>query len=188
MNTREAWLELAASKLWDLFPHRPEAWPAIKVSVGFPKGGRQLQGQCWGPGASGDEKTAHVFICPSVIDTVTVLGILLHEQVHAVVGVEHKHKSPFAKMAKAVGFEPKWTSSSNKSSGLVQKLQELAKELPPYPHVSLTPAQKEKQTTRQKLWVCAHGKKVRAADADPLNATCNTCGTAFVRQEEKEKD
>lgn len=184
--TREAWLELATSKLWALFPARSEAWPAMKVSVGFPKGGRHLRGQCWPPEASGDETTTHIFICPSELDVVTILGILLHEQVHAVVGCQEKHKGNFVKVAKSLGFMPKWTSSSNRSEGLTQKLQDLAKGLPAYPHVTLTPAQKDKQTTRQKLWVCAHGKKVRAADSDPLNATCNTCGTAFVRQEDKE--
>jgi hypothetical protein len=185
--TREEWLEAAIGRLWGILPDSPSPLAGgLKVSVGWPKGARgrggRAVGQCWGQEASLDRMTQQIFICPTLDAAKEVLPVLLHEVIHAVVGVEHKHRRPFSDMARRAGLVKPFTASVP-SAGLAEKLEELAGKLGSYPHVGMVLPLK-KQSTRQKLWICGHGKKVRAADSDPLDAVCRTCNTLFVREED----
>jgi len=189
--TREAWLEEATRLLWPIFPYPkteepPDPilcpWPRIKVSVGWPKGGRggHTRGQCWSATLSGDATTGHIFVGPQLDDVAEVLAVLAHELVHALVGTEEKHKGKFVKVASYIGLLKPWKTATP-SAGLSEKLAEVARELGDYPHVKLNPMEQKKQTARQLLYRCQHGKRVRAAAQDPLNAVCQDCGTKFER-------
>ena len=62
---------------------------------------RSAIGQCWYEMASASGKTANIFVCPTVGDPVDVLGVLLHEMIHAALphGVHHGPK--FARLPRA---------------------------------------------------------------------------------------
>lgn len=138
---REAWLTKAADLLWDRMRevHPLKVNPAIKVSMGFPfkrKGkGSHAIGQCWCQTAS-KEGVCEIFVCPTLEDPITVLATLLHEQVHAAVGVKEGHKGPFKRVAQGVGLEGKMTATVP-GAGLTQFLKGVAKKLGPYPHREL---------------------------------------------------
>lgn len=165
------------------------ARPPIKISVGWPKGGsgrRKRLGECWSREQSDDKATAHIFVAPDVTSALEVLRVVAHELCHAWAGRDTKHKGLFIKAAKHVGFMKPWTSTPA-SEGLLLKLEELAKELGAYPHVGLNKLYKPKQKTRMRLYECSHGQKVRAA-TDELQATCEVCGTGFVKKDRPDED
>lgn len=176
--TREEWLEAAAGQLSALLPPGREL-PPIKLSVGLPKGGRNLIGQCWPNTMSEDGKTHHIFIAPALKEPAAVLRTLLHEVIHALTPGAG-HRGAFITLAKAVGFTKPWTSSeAGVTPGVLEKLAPVAEVLGAYPHVALSLADRKKQPTRMKLWQCSHGKKVRATGV--VNALCLDCNTPFKR-------
>lgn len=184
LPTREAWLERAAELLLPIFP-AGASYPAFKISVGWPASsgrGKHVRGECWQAGASADSSTAHVFISPTLTSAVTeVLPVTLHELIH-VLTPGAKHRGEFVKLAKAVGLLAPWTTATV-SEGLNTRLAELSTLLGAYPHVGLSKPQKEKQTTRLKLWECACGIKVRCAKL--LEADCRRCKKQFQLREQR---
>lgn len=175
--TREEWLLLAAEKMRPWLEAVGATWPAkFRVSVGFPKGARKAIGQCWNTVCSAD-KAAEIFVHPALEKLEPVLSTLLHELVHACVGVEHGHRKPFIKVAKALGFNAPWKSTPA-SPELSAKLLELGKSLPPFPHAALADLQKEKkQGTRMLLVSCAMcGCKVRMTQKWLDTAGAPACG------------
>jgi hypothetical protein len=162
--TREQWLQLALKKLAPLFREAGHDISDlnIQVSVGFPSrralgAKRRTIGQCWPPEAAADG-SAQIFISPVLDEPVKVLGVLVHEIVHAVVGCEHKHKAPFAKVAKQMGLTGKMTATEE-SPELVEKLKAILAKMDSYPHGALLVAAvtKDKQTTRLLKVVCPSG-------------------------------
>ena len=153
IDTREGWLDDAVMRLRPAFTRAGVALPdAVKVSVGFPSkhstGARLVAlGQCWDASASADG-VAQVFISPLLDEPVTVLGVLVHELVHAAIGCEHGHKAPFKRAAVAMGLEGKMTATVA-GPALTVTLTALAAALGEFPHAKLTPgAADKKQTTR----------------------------------------
>lgn len=145
--TRETWLRAAALELNTILLHNVPDFPlsldALAVSVGLPKGGRKRIGECWSREVAADAQTHHVFISPVLDNVALVLSTLLHEMIHAAVGVDQKHKGEFVKAARAVGFEKPWTQTPVPAgSGLEGALREIAGRLGAYPHVALRPKQK----------------------------------------------
>lgn len=139
-KTREQWLvaaiDLITKKIFK--PNNFEV-PAVRVSVGWPGGrGKKagVQGQCFATGTTTD-KTAQIFVSPAEASVPTVLAIVTHELVHAVDDCKSAHKSGFIKIAKEIGFLPKWTSSDNRSDALTEKLATIAEKLGPYPHAAI---------------------------------------------------
>jgi hypothetical protein len=65
---------------------RPALPQRIYVSVGFgydaKRESAKILGQCWKTSASADFVN-HIFISPELDDTARVLGVLLHELIHA---------------------------------------------------------------------------------------------------------
>lgn len=178
--TREEWLEAAAvrtAKLTGLDV------PPLHVSVGFPRGarGRKVVGQCFAATLSADGRP-HIFVSPEVADPVKVLGILLHEQIHAAVGPGVGHRGPFVRAMRAAGMRSPWTDSIP-GPQLLAKLQDTLREVGPYPHAALVPRDKKKKGSRLRLWVCACPVRVRVA-SDDFEATCDVCGESFKQPEE----
>lgn len=136
-TTREGWLAAAALQLEDriIRLQGAEVPKKIAYSCGFPKGGGgRAIGQCWDPTAAPDE-THHIFICPTQVSATRVLDILLHEIIHAVVGIPEGHRGKFKKMARAVGLEGKLTATVvSEGTELHNTLVEIADALGPYPH------------------------------------------------------
>jgi hypothetical protein len=89
-----------------------------------------------------------VFISPTLADAVEVLATLVHELAHCAVGVEHKHKGPFRKCAKAVGLEGKMTATTA-GDELASQLTALSDRVGVYPHAALIHSSESKpQSTR----------------------------------------
>lgn len=138
---REQWLTQAAEK--HIKPHFRDAgfgWPeSYRVSIGFPKGrgrGARAIGQCWSPHMSAD-KTPEMFISPQ-LEPARALDVLIHELVHAVVGLAAGHTGPFRVMAKAVGLEGKMTATVA-GPELTKTIQGWIEKLPAFPGAVLDP-------------------------------------------------
>lgn len=153
-TTREDWLQRAISALRPLFTRVNTPIPkSLHVSVGFPSNRalsskHQAIGQCWG-GESSSDKRHHIFISPVVSKPVKVLEVLVHECVHAAVGLTEKHRGRFKRIAVELGLRGKMTST-HAGGELTAELEVIAKMLGKYPHGALDPAMRpvKKQPTR----------------------------------------
>lgn len=162
-STREAWLIAAAEALSEPLAAVGEEVPPIRVSVGWP-GGRSNRnttvGQCWSTESCSDG-VSQIFMSPLRGEerTVDVLGTLLHEMIHAIDDCKSGHRGDFARIAKAVGFIPKLTSSDNRSEELNGTLKDTAERLGPFPSAAIMPGisailGEKKQTTRMLKLQC----------------------------------
>lgn len=146
-KTREQWLmaaiDMIAKKVFA--PHDFEV-PEVRASVGWP-GGRGKKngviGQCFPTETTGD-KVAQIFVSPVVSDALGALVVVAHELVHAVDDCKSAHKSGFIKIAKAIGFVPKWTVATPAviTDELREKLDAIAEKLGTYPHAAIMPSNK----------------------------------------------
>lgn len=137
-KTREQWLLAAVTKLAPILSKQGDVEMPKKfaVSCGFSKSRKAASiGQCWSPTCT-DDGTTHMFVCPSLKDASVVLATLLHEMIHAAVGLGCKHRGDFRKTAKTVGLEGKMTATVA-GEMLKEKLEAIAKSLGAYPHSAL---------------------------------------------------
>ncbi len=157
--TREAWLMAAVEALRPVLAQHGASNilnRKIAVSVGFPKGNvRKVIGQCWAQTSSGNGEINHAFISPVLEDSIQVLGVLLHEMIHADDNGESSHKGHFAQVARAAGLTGKMTATEV-GPELEIILKSIADELGPYPHVKLniTSPIIKKQSTRMLKVTC----------------------------------
>ena len=130
----------------------------VRVTIGFPStGGRGRRiGECWSPAASSDE-WGEIFVSPRLSDSVEIMGVMVHELIHAAVGTGAKHGAEFKAPTLAVGLEGKMTATKV-SDALRARLQGWIDARGPYPAGSLNMETRKKQTTRL------------------LKAECETCG------------
>jgi len=150
---RETWLEAAMAELDRVFFEGsgydlPEK---LRVSCGWPKSasGKAI-GQCWDTTCSADE-TYEMFISPEIAEPLRVLDILLHEMIHACVGIEAGHKGPFRKMAKEFELEGKMTATFvTEGTDLWKTLSSIYTTLGTYPHAAMT---KKMKLTKPNPWV-----------------------------------
>lgn len=142
-DTREGWLTEAVRTLDErLLKPRDKSMPRFRVSCGIPVGKRSHIGQCHDKVNSSDEHY-EMFVCPSQDEPVRVLDILLHEMVHAVVGIEAGHKGPFRELALSLGLQGKMTAThAEPGTKLHVELSEVAQGLGPYPHKALKKAER----------------------------------------------
>lgn len=162
-TTREEWLQAAVKFIEPLF--KGKKFPPVRVATGWPSrkavsAKSRAIGQCWSPECSADNIT-EIFISP-YLDKVDdkdqgVLETLVHELVHAVVGVEHGHKKPFRAVALAVGLEGKMTSTSA-GTELHEILKEIAKDLGPYPHARLDARKGPGKSQSTRMLKCTCGE------------------------------
>jgi len=147
--TREEYLNKAARSLWPALvaagATEPSAW---RVSCGFPKGGRGNKriGECWDASASGDS-TYELFISPTIADSGVVLATLVHELIHAGVGLKCGHKGAFKTVARAAGLVGKLTATTA-GPELQARLNVIIADIGAYPHAAMTLAVRIKQGTR----------------------------------------
>lgn len=148
--TREDWLQRASAVMqgW-IADSTGLAQPSVHVSVGFAKGSKckleRMLGACFRAEYSVDGNP-HVFISPIIAGEPAgeqgVLATLLHELVHAAVGVEKGHKAAFSLVAKAVGLQRPWRATKA-GPELQRKLEALALQLGPWEHQQLLLPERE---------------------------------------------
>lgn len=157
--TREGWLALLANKyLWPLIVANTDAArPTVRYSIGFPKAtrgasARNTVGQCFGPGWSTDG-TFEIFVSP-FLDAPEAAHTLLHEMIHATVGLKHKHRGPFKKLALAVGLVGPMTATVP-GKKLKVDIKRWIAALPEFPGAPMKDlANAPKQTTRMIKCAC----------------------------------
>ena len=147
--TREGWLYRFAEKLLPIICPDGNC-PEFRISVGFPKGrhgkGKAI-GQCWATDCS-ETGHAEIFISPELTDTIRIGDVILHELVHAVVGVSEGHKGKFKTVATRIGLEGQMTATYA-GQALADKIENVVKTMPDYPHGALNPGTRiHKQPTR----------------------------------------
>lgn len=140
-------------------------WPS---KLGLSQKKRRI-GECWTGKVSADKKAA-IFISPILGEKVEsegdVLATLVHEVVHAVVGLKCGHRGDFPKCAKAVGLVGKMTCTTA-GPELVEVMRGWSKDLGTYPHGVMRPGDADtnapkKQSTRMIKCECEHcGYSVR---------------------------
>lgn len=124
------------------------SWP---VSGALRNAGKTI-GQCIGPASVRDGR-AFISISPYLDDSTEVAATLLHELLHARVGVEHGHKKPFATHLEALGLEGKPTATTA-GEAFKQRLAPLLERLGPYPHAGVDVSGRKKQSTRLLKLLC----------------------------------
>lgn len=153
MATREQWLGSALA----LIRQHLHTMAAVtvpdtaKVSCGLAGGriGAKRIGECWSVASSADGYT-EIFISPVLSDVVGpagVLATLVHEAIHAAVGVEHGHKKAFSIPAKAAGLEGKMTATFA-GTALLVSIKSWSEALGAYPHAAMSASGRKKQSTR----------------------------------------
>lgn len=183
--TREAWLNEALS----LIRNHLHCLAAVdvptttKVSCGLAGGriGSKRIGECWNTTASADGST-EIFISPVLSDITGkagVLATLVHEAIHAAVGVEHGHKKPFKTAAIAAGLEGKMTATYA-GDALLATIANWGNILGSYPHASMSGEGRKKQSTRLIKAICLAegcGHTVRTTQKwiDKVGATLCPC-------------
>lgn len=162
-NTREEWLNAAVAIMTPHFKKKTYTIPPVRVSCGWPSKAplsttKRRIGECWPTEASSDGVT-EIFISPYLDDVDEILGTLVHEVAHAVVGTAEKHNKVFGACARAVGLEGKLTATVS-GPDLLEIQKAWAKELGKFPHakLDLTKGPTKKQSTRM------------------IKCECGTCG------------
>jgi hypothetical protein len=109
----------------------------IRFAIAFPSTGRKGNrvGECWHSSTSSDDHY-EIIIRADLSEPVEVLGVLVHELVHAVVPVEAKHGKLYRAAAIKIGLEGKMIHAL---PGILlrNRLAELAVNLGPLPHARL---------------------------------------------------
>jgi len=140
--TREQWLNRVAKSAAKML-FKPAGYDVpknIRYTCGFPSKGAlanrsQRIGECWSDSASSDN-TFEISVSPVIADGLRAADVLVHEMVHATVGLKAGHKGPFRKCAEAVGLKGKMTATVA-SDELKVKLAKIIEEIGPYPHAGL---------------------------------------------------
>jgi hypothetical protein len=112
--TREQWLNAFIQASRPAFEAAGFPIPQnVRASIGFTSKGARSNtiGQCWDSGSSKDGHF-EIFIRPSLQGKASrVADVLVHECVHAAVGLADGHGPKFRKCAKALGLQGKMTAT-----------------------------------------------------------------------------
>jgi hypothetical protein len=113
--TREEWLhEVARLVTQYLFEPAGYIVPPITLSVGIPHNPRgsshHARAQCWSPQCS-EAGISTIFVSPFNDEVASIVGDVVHELCHAVVGNDKGHGKVFAECAAKVGLVAPWTST-----------------------------------------------------------------------------
>lgn len=136
-QNRETWLNAMAEKFRPLFLEYGFPLPSFRVSTGFTSKGKDksIAGQCWSKENSKD-KHFEIFISPHYDDTREIVNTLVHELVHAAVGLDQGHTGNFAKLCLKFGMQRPMTSTPS-GPRFIKLIDPFIDELGSYPHASL---------------------------------------------------
>lgn len=134
---REEWLNAAIKHMRPYFNDKAGLTynGNVRVSCGFPKGARTAIGQCWTDTLSKD-KTHEIFISPELDDMIEVTAVLVHEMIHALVGIPAGHGPIFRKAALSLGLIGQMTATIA-GPQLIRYLSDMVDEIGVYPHATL---------------------------------------------------
>ena len=143
---REQWLTEAKNLLARKYFNRSgRRLPKVAISLGFVRGPSKAIGQCWDSSCTPNQ-TYQIFICPTLDDPVQLLGVLLHELIHACVGLKEKHGGRFKKLALQFGLAGKMTATFvEEGSQLERELKGILETLGEFPHDPITKGERKKK-------------------------------------------
>ncbi len=207
MNTiknREHWLITAADIMIDeiISPAITDIPPPqIRYSLTAPTTKQKksvVLGSCWNRAASADG-TNEIFITSNLDDSLRILDVLLHEQIHAFDDNQSGHGPRFQKLCRKVGLKGGGNGKVKESftatvatPELKTLLEDIIADIGPIPHAKMDIDLNgtTKQKNRQKLMYCTNTGcefKFRASqkmlDAMQYNK-CLVCGDASLVQEQ----
>lgn len=164
---RETWLnEITQKYLKDHFNNAGYTIPAnIRMSCSLTSGRgakNKAIGLCFSDLAS-DDNTHEIFISPSIDDSIRVVDILIHEIIHATIGLKEGHGKNFRKCAIALGLTGKMTATIA-SPELKEKIKTWVNDMGLYPHAKLNSTSNsggKKQSTRLIKCQCECGYNIR---------------------------
>jgi hypothetical protein len=175
LENREEWLDRACQLLLP-FVRQAAAWLGIASPLTLPP-----RVACsWLPGRATAALSAslpnprtrqlEIVLSPSLGQgrpdaDIEVLGWLLHELTHAVVGAEHGHLGPFARVSAQLGMAAPYSQGGVGEDLAYQLRQQVLRRIGRYPHSALPlPKRLSSGQNRQRKWVCdTCGKIVRCA-------------------------
>jgi hypothetical protein len=194
---REGWLQHAASFLTTHMAQYGLSCPKVRVSCGWPSrralsNKTRVIGECFRPEMCADG-TPQIFISPLLANSVEVLGVLLHELIHAAVGCKHGHKKPFSQAARRMGLTGRATATTVGDT-LRPILESYVAGAGAYPHAAIvlggkaaansedTSEESKRPGSRLRLYECECEPviKVRVA-SDSFQAKCILCNACFHR-------
>jgi hypothetical protein len=141
-DTRESWLRTATGELRPYFESCGLLVPNnIRFAIAFPSTGRRGAriGECWHSSTSADG-SFEIIIRADIADAVEVLGVLVHELLHAVLPPDAGHGKAYRDAALKIGLEGKMRHAMP-GQLLRGELVKLAETLGPLPHARLNIAQ-----------------------------------------------
>lgn len=133
-TTRERWLNRVAIAFRPEFKRLGYELPKIRISTGFTSSGRKGRSvaECWTDRADPDG-FHQIFIDPRDDEQISVVNSVAHELIHAAVGLEHRHRGPFAKVATALGMQAPMTATPS-GPEFVALAERIIAKVGPYPH------------------------------------------------------
>jgi hypothetical protein len=137
-DTRESWLRAATGELRPHFESCKLSIPNnIRFAIAFPSTGRRGAriGECWHSSAS-EDGNYEIIIRADIADAVEVLGVLVHELLHAVLPPDAGHGKIYREAALTIGLEGKMRHAMP-GHLLRDQLAKLAETLGPLPHARL---------------------------------------------------
>lgn len=196
-RSREEWLT-AAAKIYEkeIGARLGERVQPFRVSTGYTgRGGVKRLGACWDKDASGDGHH-EIFINPVLEKSADVLGVLLHQLLHATVGVDEKHGPAFMQMARSLDLHGRGENAIVCGDALLEfNRTELLPALGAFPHAKLEEAKSgvPKQGTRlikcvcpqtgyvvrtTREWIDKYGPPLSPATKQPMLADVKNATTA----------
>jgi hypothetical protein len=137
---REEWLKAAGDLIVTEFAlHLPRPW---RVSTGSPARQGKSLGHCYASKAVQDQAN-EIWVNASITDPLQIVGVLLHELLHAEDDCQSGHAGAFQRRATSVGFVPP-LKVYQPSDELKARLESLLDCLPPCPIVRVQPSTPKK--------------------------------------------
>lgn len=163
-HNREQWLNAITEQFRPVFESQGYPLPPVQVTCGFPSTGgtrqrhKRVIGEIHDRSRSAGDRY-EIFISPVNANSVDVAAVLVHELVHAAVGIPEGHGPIFRAVALAVGLQGGGarnnqftaTVASPHFESIIRDLVEVEGE---YPHAELNVDESKKQTTRLIKLVC----------------------------------
>jgi len=156
MSEREAWLSKAVVAI-NAEVFIPLKLPMVEkwaISCGWVKGSSaKAVATCVDPVCSVDGIT-ELFVAPTEIGAINVLGHITHEMIHAIVGQDQKHDGNFIVVCRALDMVPPWTKTGPvPGTKCGQAMERIAALLGPYPHSALVPRKKPSPGVSEHRWI-----------------------------------
>lgn len=170
-DTRETWLlKMTLRFIKPYFKSHGLTIPKVRLSVGVPyaRNPYKVVGQCFGEGNSKD-RVCQIFISPTQDNAHSVVETLMHELIHATIGIKEGHGKVFKDAALKLGFEMPMRSTP--AGGLLKcVIKGWIRKAGKFPHSALSFSGRKKQSTRMIKMSCERDQYIVRAAKTPVEA------------------